>query len=382
MRVLFIADRSFATRERAMLSRLEVGLAGEGVRVVRAVPPMEITEPSTGFAEQFFYPPDGPLATLLRLRDRPSALAVRGQARHVARKLDDLDLPGGEGPIDVVHAWGEGCWSLAFETASLVGAAIAADVWSGALVKSLRGYERHHVRSAESQSLTWLAPNESLRTSVLGAHTRWPCRMAPWGVHVPRETSAWGGTDRPVSVVVLSSGHDEQGLLAALRGLAAALASSPDALVFLDAAGMKDHRRTWGALKTLGLLDRVSVIPDVESRRDLALRADVLVQPDRGAGQRSFVLDAMAAGMTIIARRDEHHDELVDGQTALLVVGPSAEGWERAIRRALSDPVSSRAVGEAARSYVREHRQVSRQVRSLMDAYDRMTSSSGVPSAS
>ncbi len=39
MRILIIADESFASRERAMLSRLEVGLADEGVRVVHVIPP-------------------------------------------------------------------------------------------------------------------------------------------------------------------------------------------------------------------------------------------------------------------------------------------------------------------------------------------------------
>ena len=38
MRALILADRSFAARERDMLTRVQVGLIDEGVRVVEAIP--------------------------------------------------------------------------------------------------------------------------------------------------------------------------------------------------------------------------------------------------------------------------------------------------------------------------------------------------------
>ena len=55
LRVLMMADRSFARREHAMLRRLEVGLIDEGVRVLRATPAGSPEEPTTGLAGTVSY---------------------------------------------------------------------------------------------------------------------------------------------------------------------------------------------------------------------------------------------------------------------------------------------------------------------------------------
>src|SRR5690606_20945714 len=102
MRVLLLADRSFATREHAMLRRLEIGLIDEGLRVVRANPPVPNPEPTTG------------LAGALTYNDRAWRYIMPAPERTLARDLMNLSLearpdsdeePGI--PIDLIHAFGD-----------------------------------------------------------------------------------------------------------------------------------------------------------------------------------------------------------------------------------------------------------------------------------
>ena len=80
MRVLLLADRSFATREHAMLRRLEIGLIDEGLRVVRANPPVPNPEPTTG------------LAGALTYNDRAWRYIMPAPERTLARDLMNLSL--------------------------------------------------------------------------------------------------------------------------------------------------------------------------------------------------------------------------------------------------------------------------------------------------
>ncbi len=372
MRALIIADQSFAARERLMLSRLEVGLADEGVRVVRAQP-SDSPPPPEGFSDRLLYEPQGALTSLLGFLPAGEWFAridARSEARRLLERVAALALPGREGPIDIVHAWGEGCWPLAVELSRLCGAGLALEVWSAHLAQSLHVVEQHLKEGRESADLVWLAPTASIRGAVMRSRAEAPCRLASWGVHVSGEPSAWRKADAPASFVVISSGREPDSDIAAITGLAAAVRAEPNVLVFLDSAGVKSHHRVWAAAKSSGLLDRMSVIPDIEGRRELVLMADVLIQPEGGMGERSIVLDSMAAGMTVIARRDPYADALVEDRTAIIVDDRTAAGWEKAVHRVLADPPAAKRIGAAARDFLRRERTVSAHVAQIIAAYE------------
>ncbi|MCC6833323.1 MAG: hypothetical protein IT200_18460, partial [Thermoleophilia bacterium] len=98
MRVLFLLDEVFATRERPLIERLEVGLADDGVRVIRAVPDTLRDAPPGGFFVE---------TASFALR----GLVVSRRAR--AQRLLDQVGTGPDKPIDVIHAMGGAAWAFA-----------------------------------------------------------------------------------------------------------------------------------------------------------------------------------------------------------------------------------------------------------------------------
>ena len=82
MRVLILADGLFATRERALLSRLEVGLADEGVRVVQATPE-DVPASAAGLAGAATDP-----AGFLEIRHERYAPKLFSRAFQVGKKKD------------------------------------------------------------------------------------------------------------------------------------------------------------------------------------------------------------------------------------------------------------------------------------------------------
>lgn len=109
-------------------------------------------------------------------------------------------------------------------------------------------------------------------------------------------------------------------------------------------------------IEQLGLGDRV-LLPG--SRRDVAavLRASTLVvHPGEQEGLSNAILEAMAAGIPVVAARAGGNPEVVlDGETGLLVEPGDPEGFARAVLDLLRAPDRRRTMGVAAWRRVREH---------------------------
>src|SRR5262245_65416422 len=101
MRVLILADEFFASREHGLLTRLEVGLADDGVRVIHAVPEGTKTEASAGvFTSVLTYSPKTLLLT--------KPLAVRKLGRAIA-EMDETEEPM---DVDIIPVLGGSVWGL------------------------------------------------------------------------------------------------------------------------------------------------------------------------------------------------------------------------------------------------------------------------------
>jgi glycosyltransferase involved in cell wall biosynthesis len=135
----------------------------------------------------------------------------------------------------------------------------------------------------------------------------------------------------------------------------------------------------WPLVRRLGLSERFTLAPDVEARRELALRGDALVLPEALGEHRTLTLDAMAAGMVVIAAADPLVSVLVDTRTARLVDKPSAERWAGALRWLAESRDPARALALAAREHVRAQCRASAHVAAVMDAYEWMTASESIP---
>lgn len=361
MRVLIIADEIFGTRERAMLSRLEIGLADEGVRVAHALPDgIEGSAGTSPLIESMTY--DAARIPFTRGL-RAARLASHAADAHWSGD-HNADARSGERVVDVVHAFGGSVWNLSLEVARRLNAALALEVWRTGLVDRAVAISK---REPEVPRV-FLAPDVTIerRLKAAGLTT---VRSAPWGVHAITRSRAAVSKDRSVSIIITGGGRDARATLAALEGVGLAVAERPDAVIFMDAVAAR-RSRAWPLAKRLGLLGRLSLIDDIELRRDIALRADILIQPEAVGEQRSVLLDAMAAGMIVVAAADPGVSWLVDDQTAWLVNEHTPRVWAQAIGRALGDPAACRALTSRAMARVAQEHRATTHVSSVLGAYE------------
>jgi glycosyltransferase involved in cell wall biosynthesis len=366
MRVLILTDEFFASRERGLVMRLEVGLADEGLRVIHAVPQGTKTDAPAGvFSRVLTY------STKTLILTRP--LAVRKLVRAIA-EMDQAEEPGG---IDVIHVFGGSVWGLGADLAVEVGAGLALEVWRGGLVDRARDMK---VGSDDLPLL--LSPDPAIERALLQSTGGGPAatvRLAAWGVLTPPVQREVLVPERAPTVMLVGSGRDARALAAAVHGLAAIIKDRPDLLVFCDALAAR-RAGIWALARKLGILQNLSLIEELEGRRDLLLYGDVLLQPEAHGEQRSVLLEAMAGGMIVAAAQDILVSSLQDGVTARLVRDQrSAPAWEAVLREIVTDRDKSRQLATSAREWVRAHRRASDHVRAVLSAYEWLVSDEPIP---
>ena len=361
MRVLMVADQVFGARERGMLARLEVGLADEGVRIARALPESVALDQTAALMTQAITFDDTrvPFTRSMRAARLAAAAASVPWAEE-----DHPDARRGERPIDVIHAFGGATWDLAIDVARRLRSSVALEVWRTGLVDRAAALARRR----SEVPLVFLAPDVSIerRLKASGAEG---VRLTPWGVHAMTRTRSVGSRDKAISIVITGGGRDARATLAAVEGVAIAIAEDPEVVVFMDAVAAR-RARVWTHAKRLGLLGRLSLIDDIEHRRDLALRADILVQPEAVGEQRSVLLDAMAAGMVVVAAADAGVAWLVDGETAWLVTDHTPRSWANVVARAIRQPEDARHLVARAMARVAAEHRASSHVASVISAYE------------
>jgi glycosyltransferase involved in cell wall biosynthesis len=168
--------------------------------------------------------------------------------------------------------------------------------------------------------------------------------------------AAWGENPRddvPAGARVLlavSRLTPQKGLDVAVR----ALALLPDDLVLVALGEGPDRAALTGLARELGLERRVFLpgrVPDVAA---WLRRATALVHPARWEGFGLGVLEAMLAGLPVVASNVSSLPELVvDGETGVLVRPDDASALALGVARALEQP----SLGDAGRA--RAHREFS-----------------------
>lgn len=142
-------------------------------------------------------------------------------------------------------------------------------------------------------------------------------------------------------------------LLAAMARLA------PDVpAIHLLVAGDGEARSSLeGLASRLGLSARVHFLGRRDDVSQLMKTAHLAVLPSRWEGLSLVLLEAMAAGLPVVATRVEGQAEVIeDGVSGLLVPSEDPAGLAEAMRRLLGDAALSARLGEAAAEKVRrEH---------------------------
>ena len=121
---------------------------------------------------------------------------------------------------------------------------------------------------------------------------------------------------------------------------------------------------------SLGLADVVHFLgprPDVP---DLLHAMDIFVLPSYSEGLSLALLEAMAAGLPVIATAVGGTPEVVtDGGNGLLIPPRDAAALAAALERLLGDPDFARRLGANARDHVREHYSLDRLGREINEIY-------------
>ena len=122
----------------------------------------------------------------------------------------------------------------------------------------------------------------------------------------------------------------------------------------------------------LGLTERV-FLPGRLEIRDWLERADVFVHTSRWEGFGIVLLEAMLAGLPIVATRVSAVPEVVaDGETGLLVEPGDDRALAARLGELLADPARARALGEAGRKRARNEFSVARMADRTVDLYERV----------
>jgi glycosyltransferase involved in cell wall biosynthesis len=168
--------------------------------------------------------------------------------------------------------------------------------------------------------------------------------------------------DRPVLATVarLSQNKGHRYLLEALPSIRAQV---PDLLYVISGEG-DDPARGEGGLRatleqqvrTLGLTDHVRFLGYYPDVRTVLHAADLLVSPSLREGMQVAVLEAMAAGLPIVATAiGGTPDAVEDGQTGLLVPPANPAALAAAVAALLTDRARLRRLGQAGRRRAEAH---------------------------
>lgn len=360
MRVVILSDSFFASRERGLLLRVQVGLADEGVRVLHAVPAGSDT-PAGG--EVF--------SRVLTFTPRAVGFTRAWAARRLARAIAELDREE-EGETQIVHVFGGSMWGFGAELAGELRASLALEVWRAGLIETARALP------PVNPAPVFIAPDPAIERALTAGGSALTVRSAPWGVHAADPPRRVLRPDRSPSLMIIGSGHDAAAFTAALEAIAQVARRHPDLLVFCDAVAAR-RSGLWHAARRLNMLDRLSLIDELEARKDLVLAGDILLQPETRGEQRSIILEAFAAGVPVLAGPDPFVSVLIDGRTCRMVETRSAASWRDALSDLLANPAKALSLGTAAHGFVRENRRASEHVRAVLAAYSWMTSSQSIP---
>jgi glycosyltransferase involved in cell wall biosynthesis len=143
-------------------------------------------------------------------------------------------------------------------------------------------------------------------------------------------------------------------------------------IVFLLAgrdSGTMEEIRT--RIRARGIEGSVRFVGGRADVPDLLRASDLFVHPSREEGFSNAILEAMAAGLPVVACDVGGNPEAVaDGETGRMVLSRDAAAFASAIAELLADPEKRKAMGEAGRRRATEHFSLDRMVEEMESLYD------------
>jgi glycosyltransferase involved in cell wall biosynthesis len=176
----------------------------------------------------------------------------------------------------------------------------------------------------------------------------------------------------PAARVVLAVGAlvGHKGHRHLVEAMPSLVANVPDVHVVVVGEGSLRHSLEELA-RHLWIAPRLSLPGTVDDLAGWFSQAEVFVMPSLEEGLGTSVLDAMAAGLPVVASRAGGIPEMVrDGVEGLLVPPADAPALSAAIRRVLDEPDTRAAMSRAARARVDAEFHVDRMVDETLAVYE------------
>jgi glycosyltransferase involved in cell wall biosynthesis len=314
--------------------------------------------------------------------------------RHVRRAINPLrDLAGlaelirlfrRERP-EIVHASSSKAGVLARFAAAGAGVPIRIFTVHGWAFAAHSGLPSAIYRAADrvAAGLTTMTICVSDHERTIGLHAR-TCRsertvVIPNAVDVAAAPRARHGQRPPRLITVgrLKSPKDFPTLVRAVASL------RPDAFDELLVVGDgPDRGALAGEVSSLGLDGRIRLLGERADVAALLAGADIFVLSSRSEGLPLSVIEAMAAGLPVVASAvGGLHELVVDGETGLLVRPGDPAALAEALRRLVADRDCRRQLGDAGRARAEERFDLAPFRRAHVDLYRRELAAIG-PGAS
>ena len=134
-----------------------------------------------------------------------------------------------------------------------------------------------------------------------------------------------------------------------------------------------ERARVEAEAASAGVGDRMVFAGHADDVRPFYAAADVLALPSHSEGSPLVLLEAMAAGVPVVATDVGGVPEVAaDGETALLVPARDARAFAAALARVLSDPKLAHALAETASARVAADFSSEARARALINFYSRL----------
>jgi glycosyltransferase involved in cell wall biosynthesis len=273
--------------------------------------------------------------------------------------------------VDVVHTHNE---------AALLYAAPAARLARVAAVLHTRHGQSFHVTHRQATAF-WLGSYLADRVVCVSRATA--ALSEEQGIPRNRIMTVWNGIDLcrfpyrgpnpggPIVMVGRMAHVKDVGTL--LRATALAVKQQPQ--LRLEIAGDGEELPALQQLaKELCISEQVTFLGQIDDIPGLLSRASLLALSSLSEGVSLTLLEAMAAGLPVVATRVGGNPEVVvEGETGLLVPSQSPEKLAEALVHLQADPELARRMGQAGRSRVEHYFDVRRMVRDYEGLYESLT---------
>ena len=178
-------------------------------------------------------------------------------------------------------------------------------------------------------------------------------------------------TDREFRVLFVGRLVDHKNLPCLMRAFETVVATLPHARLDIVGDG-PDRTATEALAASLGVASRVAFHGEQTDVSPYLAAADVFVCSSHREGLSNAIMEAMGAGLPVIASRVGGNSELViHEETGLLFPPDDHESLAAKLIELAHDPARSRALGEAGHARVRRHHDPRRMAEELERIYER-----------